>query len=121
MTKAILLLLVCFLIICAIAVSFTKNLLGSVIIFMSYSLVMSIVWIFLESPDLAITEAAVGAGITSVLFFVTLRKIDAVEEEPEDAAAESSEDAEAAVTSENPSEASTKSQKPSEDVSGGEV
>jgi hypothetical protein len=67
------------------------------------------------------TEAAVGAGITSVLFFVTLRKIDAVEEEPEDAAAESSEDAEAAVTSENPSEAATKAQKPSEDVSGGEV
>jgi uncharacterized MnhB-related membrane protein len=29
----------------------------------------------LESPDLAITEAAVGAGVSSILFFVTLRKI----------------------------------------------
>jgi uncharacterized MnhB-related membrane protein len=48
---------------------------------MSYSLVMSIIWICLESPDLAITEAAVGAGITSVLFFVTLKKIHAIEEE----------------------------------------
>ena len=28
--------------------------------------------------DLAITEAAVGAGITSVLFFVTLKKIHAI-------------------------------------------
>ncbi len=84
MTKTIMLLLLLFLIACAIGVSFTKNLLVSIVIFMSYSLVMSIIWIFLESPDLAITEAAVGAGITSVLFFVTLRKINAVEEEEED-------------------------------------
>jgi uncharacterized MnhB-related membrane protein len=39
---------------------------------------MSIIWILLESPDLAITEAAVGAGITSILFFVTLKKIHAM-------------------------------------------
>lgn len=70
-----------FLVICAIAVSFSKNLLNSLLIFMSYSLVMSIIWILLESPDLAITEAAVGAGVTSVLFFVTLKKIHAIDEE----------------------------------------
>ena len=67
-----------FLIVCAISVSFSKNLLNSIIIFMSYSLIMAIIWILLESPDLAITEAAVGAGITSVLFFVTLKKIQAI-------------------------------------------
>lgn len=67
-----------FLIVCAISVSFSKNLLNSIIIFMSYSLIMSIIWILLESPDLAITEAAVGAGITSILFFVTLKKIHAM-------------------------------------------
>ncbi|MBD5544611.1 MAG: DUF4040 domain-containing protein [Lachnospiraceae bacterium] len=70
-----------FLVICAIAVSFSKNLLNSLLIFMSYSLVMSIIWILLESPDLAITEAAVGAGVTSVLFFVTLKKIHAIDEQ----------------------------------------
>ena len=68
-------LLLTFVVVCAIAGSFSKNLLNSIIIFMSYSLVMSMVWILIESPDLAITEAAVGAGITSVLFFVTLKKI----------------------------------------------
>ncbi len=67
-----------FLVICAISVSLSKNLLNSILIFMSYSLVMSIIWVVLESPDLAITEAAVGAGVTSVLFFVTLKKIHAV-------------------------------------------
>lgn len=67
-----------FLIVCAISVTFSRNLLNSIIIFMSYSLIMSIIWILLESPDLAITEAAVDAGITSILFFVTLKKIHAI-------------------------------------------
>ncbi len=67
-----------FLVICAISVSFSKNLLNSILIYMSYSLVMSIIWIILQSPDLAITEAAVGAGITSILFFATLKKIHAM-------------------------------------------
>lgn len=70
-----------FLVVCAISVSFSKNLLNSILIYMSYSLVMSLIWILLESPDLAITEAAVGAGVTSVLFFVTLKKIRAMQEE----------------------------------------
>lgn len=73
------LLLIC-LILCAVSVGFTKNLLTSIVIFMSYSLVMSIIWVLLESPDLAITEAAVGAGVTSLLFFVTLKKIHAMEQ-----------------------------------------
>ena len=73
-----------FLVICAISVSFSQNLLKSILIYMSFSLIMSMLWICLESPDLAITEAAVGAGITSVLFFVTLKKIHAIEAaEPE--------------------------------------
>ena len=67
--------LLSFLVICAVAASFSKNLLNSVLIFMAYSLIMSVIWMLLESPDLAITEAAVGAGITSVLFFVTLNRI----------------------------------------------
>ncbi len=63
------------LIICAIAVNLTKNLLQAVIIFMSYSSIMCILWILMESPDLAITEAAVGAGISGILFLMTLKKI----------------------------------------------
>ncbi len=76
--------LLTFLVVCAIAASLSKNLLTSIIIFMSYSVIMSIIWIILESPDLAITEAAVGAGVTSVLFFVTLKKIHAMKGDKED-------------------------------------
>ncbi len=60
---------------CAVAVNLTKNLLQAVIIFMSYSSIMCLLWILMESPDLAITEAAVGAGVSGYLFLVTLKKI----------------------------------------------
>ena len=72
--------LLVFLIVCAIAVSITKRIVSAIIIFMSYSIIMSILWLLLESPDLALTEAAVGAGITGVLFFLTLKRINAMEE-----------------------------------------
>ncbi len=79
-------LLLVLLIVCAVSVNFTRTILSAVIIFMSYSSIMCIVWILLESPDLAITEAAVGAGISGILFLVTLRRIreaDADREEQE--------------------------------------
>ena len=71
-------LLLLFLIFCAAATVLTRRLVASVIIFLSYSAVMSILWLLLQSPDLAVTEAAVGAGITSILFFLTLRRIHAL-------------------------------------------
>ena len=78
--RAMLLLL---LIICAIAVNINQNLLQAVIIFMSYSSVMCLLWILMESPDLAITEAAVGAGVSGLLFLQTLRKIRREDENAE--------------------------------------
>ena len=59
--------LLAFLIACAIMATIQKNLLTTVLIFMSYSVVMSIIWVLLESPDLA--------GVTTILFFVTLKKV----------------------------------------------
>ena len=73
-------LLLC-LIVCAVSVGFAKDLLTPIVIFMSYSLIMCVIWVLLQSPDLAITEAAVGAGVTSILFFVTLKKIRAIQRE----------------------------------------
>ena len=68
------------LVVCAVAVNLTRSLLQSVVIFMAYSSIMCILWILMESPDLAITEAAVGAGVSSMLFLMALKKI-----RPEDA------------------------------------
>lgn len=69
------LLLLGLLVICGISTCLTKNLLASIVIFMAYSLIMSILWALLKAPDLAVTEAAVGAGISSVLLFITLKKL----------------------------------------------
>ena len=69
------------LILCAVCVNLTSSLLHASVLFMAYSSVMCIIWILIESPDLAITEAAVGAGISGTLFLMTLRKIHAVDRE----------------------------------------
>lgn len=67
-----------FLILCALGVTVSKRLLVTVIIYMAYSTVMAVIWLLLKSPDLAITEAAVGAGVTTILFFLTLKKVHAI-------------------------------------------
>lgn len=72
-------LLMLLLIVCAGSVSFIKSNLSCIIVFSAYSLIMSVIWILMESPDLAITEAAVGAGVTSILFYATLRKINQID------------------------------------------
>ena len=77
-------LLLGFLIVCAVAVSISGNLLNSVIIFMVYSLVTAVIWLLLRAPNLAIMEAAIGAGVTSVLFFLALRKIRDIDHNKEE-------------------------------------
>ena len=89
MTEIFKIIMLVLLIVCAVSVNLTKSLLQAVIIFLSYSSVMCILWVLMESPDLAITEAAVGAGVSGILFMATLKKIDA---EKEDAREEETED-----------------------------
>lgn len=59
----------------SISISIIKDLLSTIIVFMVYSLVMAVLWQQLNAPDLAITEAAVGAGVTTFLFIAALKKI----------------------------------------------
>ena len=79
------------LIVCAICTALSKRVMTALIIFTSYSIIMSIVWLLLRSPDLAITEAAVGAGVDGVLFFLTLRKLHLIDKDKEDKQAKKNE------------------------------
>ena len=72
------LLLLAFLIICAVCASLSKSLFNTVLIFMGFGVVMSVIWLILQAPDLAITEAAVGVGVDAVLYFLTLTKLGAL-------------------------------------------
>lgn len=81
---AVELMLLGLLLVCGIATCVSKNLLVSLVIYMAYSVIMSIIWALLEAPDLAITEAAVGAGVSSVLLFLTLKKIRSIRKKVQD-------------------------------------
>jgi len=70
-----------FLVIAAVVVCVMKRLLASLIIFASYNVVMAVLWVLLAAPDLAITEAAVGTGLSGVLFFIVLKRIRVMEKE----------------------------------------
>jgi multicomponent Na+:H+ antiporter subunit B len=74
------LILLVFLVIFAISAIRMKDLLASVILLAGYSLIMAIVWTELNAVDVAFTEAAVGAGITTVLFLSALSRTERREE-----------------------------------------
>lgn len=68
-------LLLGFLIICALAATFVRSPMVTIITLMTYSVIMSVIWLLLAAPDLAITEAAVGAGVDTILFFAVMKKV----------------------------------------------
>lgn len=57
----------------ALAMYFIKDLLHAVIVFGAYSVTMALVWLQMNSPDLAITEAAAGIGMTVLMMAVIFR------------------------------------------------
>lgn len=63
------------LVICAIGAVTAKKLLSSIVIFSVYSFFMAIAFAQLNAVDVALTEAAIGAGITTLLFVAALFRI----------------------------------------------
>ena len=63
-----------FLIATALATLLSKDLLDSIIIFSGYSFCIALTYLILRAPDVAMTEAAVGAGATSMIFIAALSK-----------------------------------------------
>lgn len=60
------------LVIVAFAVIWVRDLLASVILYSIFSLLMALMYLVLEAPDVAITEAAVGAGVSTIIFLAAL-------------------------------------------------
>jgi uncharacterized MnhB-related membrane protein len=69
---------------CAVAAPMCKKLVNMVIVYLAFSVMLAVLWSILQSPDLAITEAAVGCGISGILFFLTLQKIDGLKGKQDD-------------------------------------
>lgn len=50
----------------------SRDLFRAVVMFIVFGLLMALVWVRLEAPDIALAEAAIGAGLTGVLLLDTL-------------------------------------------------
>jgi multicomponent Na+:H+ antiporter subunit B len=74
LTVALELALVVFVVSTAVATAVLRDIVASIAVFAAFSLGISVIWLVLQAPDVALTEAAVGAGIMSVLLLVTVAK-----------------------------------------------
>ncbi len=63
-----------FVVITAIVTALARDVLAAVIVFGAYSLGMAALYTFYRAPDVAMTEAAISAGITTILLLLTLAK-----------------------------------------------
>ncbi len=51
----------------ASAALLSRDLFRAVVVFIAFGLLMAIAWVRLQAPDIALAEAAIGAGLTGVL------------------------------------------------------
>ncbi len=58
-----------------------KDLLYAVIATGIISLILSIVFYILQAPDVALTEAAIGVALTTIVFIITIRNTVRMEDE----------------------------------------
>jgi energy-converting hydrogenase B subunit D len=65
--------LVLALLVLAIRVLTVPDLFEAVVFFIAFGLFMALAWVRLEAPDLALAEAAIGAGMTGVLLLDAVR------------------------------------------------
>ncbi|EMA38944.1 monovalent cation/H+ antiporter subunit B [Halobiforma nitratireducens JCM 10879] len=66
--------LILFVIAAAVFVAFARDIVGAIVTFAAFTLGIAVIWVLLAAPDVALIEAAVGAGVTSVLFLITVMK-----------------------------------------------
>jgi energy-converting hydrogenase B subunit D len=74
MSEVLNILLLLFLIICAIGVAQIRDLLSAVILFSAFGLIMAIIWQQLSAPDVAMVEAALGTGVAALLMIAAISK-----------------------------------------------
>lgn len=74
--------LLVFLLIMAITILRVRHLLSVAMLFGLYSLLVAVLFMVMDAPDVAFTEAAVGTGIATVLMLATLATTKVSEEKP---------------------------------------
>ncbi len=71
--------LVIVMIVFAVYAAETKDLMYAVVAIMAVSLIVSILFYILQAPDVAMAEAAIGAGLTTAVFVLAIKKTERYE------------------------------------------
>ncbi len=56
----------------------TDDIFKGVVLFISFGLLMALAWVRLRAPDVALAEAAIGAGLAGPLFLSALRRMERI-------------------------------------------
>ena len=59
----------------------SEDLFRAIVLFIAFGLLLALVWIRLDAPDIALAEAAIGAGLTGALLLAGLAKLQAETQE----------------------------------------
>ncbi len=54
----------------------SPELFTAVVFFIAFGLVMALAWVRLDAPDIALAEAAIGAGLTGALLLAALARLE---------------------------------------------
>ncbi|RLA93129.1 MAG: hypothetical protein DRG83_21435 [Deltaproteobacteria bacterium] len=73
-------LLVLLMLVGAVAACVFKDLLSAIIAAAFVSLIAAVLFYFLQAPDVAMAEAAVGAALTTAIFVVAIRRTNRYEQ-----------------------------------------
>lgn len=57
----------------------SPDLFKAIVLFMAFGLLMALAWVRLDAPDIALAEAAIGAGLTGALLLAAFAKLHTVE------------------------------------------
>mgnify|MGYP006293974249 FL=1 len=63
-----------FVLVTAVVAALARTVTTALVAFGAYSLGLAVVWLMFRAPDVALTEAAVGAGVTTALFLLLVRR-----------------------------------------------
>ena len=72
--------LILLMLVAAVATSIFKDLISAVITCAAVSLLASLLFYLLDAPDVAMAEAAIGAGLTTAIFVLAVKKTKRYEE-----------------------------------------
>jgi len=72
--------LILLMLVAAVATSVFRDLISALVMCAAVSLLASLLFYLLDAPDVAMAEAAIGAGLTTAMFVVAVRKTKRYEE-----------------------------------------